>query len=319
MSSRTTHLDWFHGLPVFTFPYEGDGPREALPSPESVAWRFGWPDGVSDIAFEQQWQRFVDSVPLHKVRAMVIGPWWAEYEDVGIDTVIELLCAERHRLTGLRALFLGDVLSEEFEISWIKLGDLTPLLKAFPLLEKLGVRGGERLVLEPTHHTALRELRFESGGLPAAPVRALGACEFPALDHLELWLGTSWYGGDSTIEDIAPLLAPGWRMPSLRHLGLQNSDIQDEIAVSIAGAPVVPQLDSLALSMGALSDEGGAALLEGQPLTHLHTLDLHHHFLSAAMTQRLRFALEPHGVRLDLRRGLAASARSEARYVAVGE
>ncbi|WP_409061433.1 STM4015 family protein [Streptomyces sp. SYP-A7185] len=319
MGYRTAHLDWFHGLPVFAFPCEGDGPREALPSPESVAWRFGRTDGDGDITFEQQWQRFLDSVPLHKVRAMVIGRWWQEYEDVGIDAVIESLCAARDRLTGLRALFLADVLSEEFEISWIRLGDLTPLLKAFPLLEKLGVRGGEGLVLEPVHHMALRELRFESGGLPAAPVRALGACEFPALDHLELWLGTSWYGGDTAIEDIAPLLAPGVRMPSLRHLGLQNSDIQDEIAAAVAGASVVPQLDSLALSMGALSDDGAAALLGGQPLTHLRTLDLHHHFLSAPMTQRVRFALEPHGVRVDLRRGRAAAERSEARYVAVGE
>lgn len=319
MGYRATHLERFHGLPVFTFPFEGDGTRATLPSPESVAWRFDRGDGDSEMAFEQQWQLFLGLVPLHKVRALVIGPWWEDYDEVGIGPVVELLCAERDRLTGLRALFLADVLSEESEISWIKLGDLTPLLKAFPLLEKLGVRGGEDLVLEPVRHTALRDLRFESGGLPAAPVRALGACELPALDHLELWLGTSWYGGDATIDDVATLLSPGGRLPSLRHLGLQNSDIQDEIAAAIAGAPVVPQLDSLSLSMGALSDEGGGALLDGQPLTHLHVLDLHHHFLSAPMTQRLRFALEPHGVRLDLRRGLAASARSEARYVAVGE
>lgn len=68
----------------------------------------------------------------------------------------------------------------------------------------------------------------------------------------------------------------------------------------MAGAPVVAQLDGLSLAMGTLTDEGATALLEGQPLTHLSTLDLHHHFLTDAMVERLRTELEPAGVTVDL-------------------
>jgi hypothetical protein len=59
-------------------------------------------------------------------------------------------------------------------------------------------------------------------------------------------------------------------------------------------------LESLSLSMGVLTDAGAEALLSGQPLSHLKKLDLHHHFLGDAMMQRLREALEPAGIELDL-------------------
>nr|BFE77740.1 hypothetical protein GCM10020093_003410 [Planobispora longispora] len=145
-------------------------------------------------------------------------------------------------------------------------------------------------MLRPVRHESLRVLRFESGGLPGHVVRATGACDLPALEHLEMWLGVERYGGDATAADLEPILS-GERLPALRHLGLQDSAMQDEIAAAVATAPVVARLESLALSMGVLTDEGAEALLSGQPLTHLKRLDLHHHFLSDAMTERVRAAL----------------------------
>jgi hypothetical protein len=52
--------------------------------------------------------------------------------------------------------------------------------------------------------------------------------------------------------------------------------------------------------MGVLTDQGAAALLGGQPLTHLKRLDLHYNYLSEEMCDRLRETLEPAGVDLDL-------------------
>ncbi len=66
-----------------------------------------------------------------------------------------------------------------------------------------------------------------------------------------------------------------------------------------------------------LSDTGAAALLSGQPLTHLKRLDLHHHFVTAEMATRLREELEPAGVRVDL--SDAQTERRENRYIAVSE
>ncbi|WP_368077460.1 hypothetical protein [Actinomadura sp. WMMB 499] len=170
-------------------------------------------------------------------------------------------------------------------------------LRGVPELECLEVRGGDGLVLEPVEHESLRVLRFESGGLPAGVVRAVGASELPNLVQLDLWLGDDVYGGDAAVTDLAPLLS-GERLPSLRHLGLEDSVLQDEIAAAAAGAPVVARLETLSLAMGTLTDRGAEALLAGQPLTHLHELDLSYHYLSEPMMERLRAALP--GVEVDL-------------------
>jgi hypothetical protein len=104
--------------------------------------------------------------------------------------------------------------------------------------------------------------------------------------HLDLWLGTAQYGGDSSVADLAGIL-DGSRLPALTHLGLRNADISDDVAVALASAPVVARLKVLDLSMGTLSDRGAAALLAGQPLTHLRALNVGHHYMSEEMVARL--------------------------------
>jgi hypothetical protein len=292
------HLDELHCLPVFDFP--AAGAQGELPAAGAVAWRLSVEVYEADRpeTFEQMWQRFLETVDPAGVRALVIGQWEEAYEEDS-GRLIELITEARDRLTGLVAVFVGDMVSEECEISWIMQSDVTRLLEAFPGLEELGVRGGAQLVFPPVRHERLRTLAFETGGLPAQVVQGVVASELPALEYLELWLGVEEYGGDATVADLAPLLAGG-RFPRLRHLGLQNSELQDEIAAAVAAAPVVAQLSSLSLSMGVLSDAGAEALLSGQPLTHLEQLDLHHHFLSDPMVKRVKEALEPSGVEVDL-------------------
>ncbi|RZB16683.1 leucine-rich repeat domain-containing protein [Streptomyces sp. F001] len=316
------HFETFHGLPVFTLPEPGE---KALPAADGVAWRLDCFE-AGELPFAELWRSFTDRVPSTGVQALVIGPWWDdEYSE--LRPALELILADAGRFPALRALFLADVTGEECEISWLQLTDVTPVLEAFPLLEEFGVRGGdsqglgeEPLSLRPVRHDALRALRFESGGLPGQVVRAVGACELPALEHLELWLGVSQYGGDATVADLVPILSAG-RLPALRHLGLQDSELQDEIAAAVASAPVVAQLESLSLSMGTLTDAGAEALLGGQPLTHLKRLDLHHHFLGEAMADRLRTAFGSAGTEVDLS-GHQTPHRwrdEEWRYVAVSE
>ncbi|KUN89625.1 cytoplasmic protein [Streptomyces bungoensis] len=316
------HFDTFHGLPVHTLPEPDD---EELPAADAVAWRLDC-FAAGELPFPELWRGFTDRVPSTEVRALVVGPWWDdEYGE--LRPALELIVADAPRFPALRALFLADVTGEECEISWLQLTDVTPVLEAFPLLEEFAVRGGdsqglgeEPLSLRPVRHDALRVLRFESGGLPGQVVRAVGASELPALEHLELWLGVSRYGGDATVADLAPLLAGG-RFPALRQLGLQDSELQDEIAAAVASAPVVAQLDSLSLSMGTLTDTGAGALLAGQPLTHLKRLDLHHHFLSETMADRIRTAVGAAGTEVDLSEHQTPHRwrDEEWRYVAVSE
>src|SRR5262249_34664194 len=152
--------------------------------------------------------------------------------------VVKALIAARGRLKSLRALFLGDILEDESEISWIRHSDLTGLLEAFPKLEHFRVRGGEGLVLRAFRHDCLKSLAFEASNLRRKVVRAVGASKLPALEHLELWLGTADYGADTTPADLKGILQ-GKRLPSLRSLGLRNSEIADDVARAVARAPVM--------------------------------------------------------------------------------
>ncbi|MBD0710229.1 MULTISPECIES: STM4015 family protein [unclassified Streptomyces] len=313
------HLKEFHGLPVFDFPDEKA--RVELPAADAVAWRISAPTyGESgDEQWVPRFERFLRTVDASRVRALVVGCWEEAYETSSAG-VLTALIGGNNRLSALEAVFVGDMTFEDCEISWIVQSDVTPLLAAYPRLRRLGVRGGTDLAFPSVRHTGLEALTVETGGLPAEVVRGIVGSDLPALQDLELWLGTDEYGGDSTPEDLAPVL-DGSSFPALRRLALRNSVIQDAVAAAVAGAPVVARLDRLDLSMGVLTDEGATALLDGQPLTHLSHLDLSHHYLSDAVRLRVLAALEPHGVTVEL--GDAEKPEEDDdevfRYVAVAE
>jgi len=296
--SYVEHLKELHGLPAFDFPEPGA--RQDLPEAGAVAWRLAVDpyDEDSQEEFGDLWDGFLDTVDPAEVRAIIVGQWGEPYDNDS-SVIVERLVAARDRLTTLQAVFIGDLEVEEAEISWIEQSDVTPVLDAYPMLEEFGVRGGNCLRFPAVRHKHLRTLSFEAGGLPGEVVRGVVASELPALEYLEMWLGVEQYDGDATVDDLAPLLAGG-RFPALRHLGLRNSEIQDEIAAAVAHAPLVAQLKSLDLSLGVLTDEGVTALLDGQPLTHLTWLDLHHNFVTEPVAERLQAALEPSGVEVDL-------------------
>jgi predicted DNA-binding WGR domain protein len=193
------------------------------------------------------------------VQALVVGFCFG-YLGEGSDEVVEAIVNARDRLPGLRALFLGDITDDEFQISWINQSDLTGLLNAFPRLEHFRARGGGSLALRKFEHAHLKSLAFEASNLPRKVVLAVGASSLPVLEHLELWLGTSDYGADTTVADLKGVLA-GKGLPALRYLGLRNSEIADDVARSLAGSPVLERLRVLDLSLGTLTDRGAEALL----------------------------------------------------------
>ncbi|MGW0664714.1 STM4015 family protein [Streptodolium elevatio] len=272
-------------------------PQAPLPAAADAAWALRVPGYQAHETYEEYFTRFLETVKTEDVPAIVIGTWGEHGESSA--TAVRLLCEQAARLPALRHLYLGDISSEENEISWIQQSDITPILTAYPALETLVVQGGDGLTLDPAvGHPALRTAEFQSGGLPAAIPRAFGTGAFPSLTSLELWLGVSEYGGDATVADLAGILR-GDGLPALTRLGLMNSEIQDEIAAAVGSAPVVSRLTTLDLSMGTLGDEGAEALITGQPLTHLTHLNLRHHFIGEAMRRRLLAALPGVDVNLD--------------------
>ncbi|WP_305788654.1 STM4015 family protein [Symbioplanes lichenis] len=302
----SSHLETFAGLPIVAWDADSS-PAD----PAAVAWRLeagsDAPASELEVAFEQVLERAGPGGPV----ALVLGEWSEAFE---MAPPLDLFIRHASRLGRLRSLFIGEMTFEECEISWINQGDYGPLLAAFPELERLWIRGSQGLVLEPQRHERLKELVLQSGGLPPAIVRAVGECDFPQLERLELWLGVENYEGGATLEDLAPILA-GRVFPALTYLGLRNAENADEIAGSLAAAPVVGRLRELDLSLGMLGDAGGEALLTGQPLDHLAALTLRHHFMSPEIAERLTQELT--GVRVDVSE--VQKEEEWGRYTAVAE
>ncbi|WP_323746423.1 STM4015 family protein [Catenulispora pinisilvae] len=313
---RYDALTSFHGLPIFPFAYSDPSDLELAAIPEDVeawAWRVG-NDSYGGVEGEVIWPLFLDGVDTTRVRALTLGAWISDVSGEGWDEYHAALLAAADRFPNLEALFISDVPSELTEVSWIEQVDPGPLLAAFPNLIEFGLRGTSRLEMEPLVHDRLRELTIQTGGLPPRVVRAVGRSKLPALTGLDLYLGTEMYEGGAGADDLADILS-GAAFPALRHLGLRNAEDTDALAALLAHAPVVAQLESLDLALGMLGDEGAAALLAGQPLTHLRRLDLHHHWIGEEMIQRLWQALP--GVEINVDEPLSDS--GEDRFIAVAE
>jgi len=302
------HIKTFAGRKVKEFP-----PQTQVKDPGSIAWRITTDMDEQEV-FLERLEELTNQPWADQVSALVIGDWGTAYDSgPPMDSLVRSIA----KLPSLEAFFLAELTFEECEISWINHTDITPLLEACPRLTTLTVRGAQGLSLKSVRHESLRSLTFQSGGLPADVVRSVGDCELPNLEHLELWLGTDNYGGDATAEDLAQILAGG-RLPALKTLGLRDAEVADMVAVALANAPIVARLEGLDLSLGMLSDAGATALLTGQPLTHLRKLDLHHHYLSEPVMDRIRAELIEAGVEVDLS-DAGDPDEEDDRYVAVAE
>jgi hypothetical protein len=226
-----------------------------------------------------------------QLQALVIGAWNGDDSSYSSAEIVKELVKRRNKLAGLKALFLGDIIYEENEISWIEQSDVSPLLDAYPKLELLRVRGGNSLKFSAAKHESLQQLIVEAGGLHRSVIREICRCELPNLRHLELWLGVENYGWDGDVEDLQPILA-GKHFPKLNYLGLRNSEIVDEIAPVVVNAPILTQLDVLDLSNGTLTDVGAQALLNLPANLPLKELNLSHHYMTEPMVDRLQKQLK---------------------------
>jgi hypothetical protein len=226
------HITEFAGKPVVG--WEPGGP---LDDPADVAYRISvsWDESEAGRRWTDKFARFLDDPASGRATAIIVGPW----EQVGVgdeptaDRIVAALASARDRLPALTALFVGEIISEESEISWIEQTDVSPLFNAYPRLEHFAVRGGNNLRLGAPRHDHLKVLVVEAGGLPRQVVHEVAAAQLPELRHLELWLGTEHYGADTTMDDLAPILS-GNLFPKLEYLGLRDSEMADEVAATVA-------------------------------------------------------------------------------------
>lgn len=302
----STHLTRFAGKPVFDFEAGStfENPAGHIPR---LRVEFESEGSAVDL-----FRELLESDDSEQLTGVVFGVWSGEvFEDTPAE-IVEALVAAAGRLPQLRALFIGDMISEENEISWIHQCDLSALWDAFPRLEVLGIRGTEGLSLGNMRLNHLRELTIQCGGLPKSVLAELAQAGLPDLERLELFLGTNGYGWDGTVEDLQPLLS-GEKFPKLKHLGLCDSEIADEVAAAVVKSPLIKRIESLDLSLGTLGEEGAAHLLASDDVKRLKKLDLHYHYMSDATAKKVA-ALGPE---VDV-----SNAQTESqygRYVSVGE
>lgn len=266
-------------------------PNQPLPDPTTQAigleTRYDWemyenkrfPEYLDQFfALPIEWLAQIDTLILNGLEMMI--------ED-GFDKAADIIAANKEKLPNLKHLYIGNVSGDEYEISWIGSTHISSLLNAFPQLETLKLRGnGAKFSTDS--HTYLKTLIIESGGIRRETATELMQCHFPALEHLELWLGDENYGNGISVAEFEPLLS-GTKFPNLKYLGLRNNDQANEYAKAIATAPIVKQLKVLDLSLGTLRDEGGKALLEAKNnISHLELLDLHFHYLSDEVIEEFK-------------------------------
>ncbi len=282
------HSETFMGLKVAPYDPEEGGLKDAA----RRAWRVGLEEGEID-AWLELWSQFVADPNAGKVKAVVVGTW-AEpgtSMDPGSPEAVRLIqaiCEAKGALTSLAALFLCDIHADEQEVSWQNLADVSPLLQAYPNLQHLRVRGAaSQPGMGQLRSERLRSLQLEGSNHPQAVVEQVAAGDLPALEHLEVWLGPDEYAGAKDLSALTPVLS-GKLFPSLRYLGLRDSDVADEVARAAAQAPLLDRLEVLDLSLGNLGDEGAEALLASPAVARLKKLDLRHHYVSDELIKKLR-------------------------------
>ncbi len=205
------------------------------------------------------------------LHSLTIGLYVADSSN-GYSGIAERL---KGKLPMLRHLFVGDfVYPDETEMSWSEMEPIDGFLNAFPHLHSLRVRSGNMSVKGSLDHAELRSLIIESGGVGAAITKKVGSAKLPKLENLELWTGQEDYGGYGPLSDYAPLLA-GETCPNLKHLRFKNAEQADDFVNVLAESALLPQLETVDLSMGMFTPRGARRLIEHKAkYAHLTSLDV---------------------------------------------
>lgn len=237
--------------------------------------------GVEDLL-----KKILDDPDLPDLKGLVIGSWGNAWED-DCQELIDGIVKNAERFSNIESLFFGDMGYEDCEVSWIIQGDYSKLWDALPQLKEFTVKGSMDLDLGKINHENLESLTVICGGLPVSVIESVQNARLPKLKKLMLYIGSDGYGFDGDVDAIKELLAES-DFPELTYLGITNSEIQDELIEVVLNSKYMGQISTLDLSMGTLTDKGGSLLLEKIPeWKNIKKLDLHYHFLSDEMAEKL--------------------------------
>jgi uncharacterized protein (TIGR02996 family) len=317
MGARNRHDEVARLIEIYDEELWGDAMDVADGDPfEEITWTGGWEGAVGEpleatIKFTHSRFGLIDTVSVHgldpeghvaraigrllscpmgrftrlvqlEIGEPFFGEGWPTFDGV-------LAMMTRAALGGLRGLEMD---AAGYQLSWTHSGNLGPLLAKSPFLEEISLRLGEINLGPNLDLPRLRAMTLMTGGLPRKSVEAIGAASWPSLEKLVVYLGRQEYGGDATVDQLAGFLHRPDAFPKLTHLGLCNSEWQDEIVKAVVASPILPQLRSIDLSCGTLEDRELDPIFAAAPkLRHLASLDVSKSYLSASTIRALDEAL----------------------------
>ncbi|MDE7187647.1 MAG: STM4015 family protein, partial [Lachnospiraceae bacterium] len=221
-----------------------------------------------------------------ELEELIIGGWGGEYEE-SCQPLLDAIVENADRFGHIRKLFVGDMDFEVCEVSWIMQGDYSRIWKAMPQLKELTIKGSTDLTLGEIEHENLESLTIICGGLGQNVIQEIEKAKLPQLKKLLLYIGIEDYGFDGNVDTIQELLANS-DFPKLTYLGIVDSEIQDDLTEVVLKCKYIRQIETLDLSCGTLTDKGGELLLSKLPeLSNIRKLDVHHHYLSDEVMEKL--------------------------------
>ncbi|YAG13422.1 HEAT repeat domain-containing protein [Nostoc sp. DSM 114161] len=278
---------YFHLLTECKF--ENFDPAIGITDVIDTAYVLGYVE-YTPFDFSQLEALFSDS-QANKIQALVCQIWACPYRNTSADDIIKAISSASKKLTSLKTLFIGDGYDEPYRVSYVSLGDVSPVLTAYPNLEVLQVRGDDSLNFSPVQHDNLKTLIVETGqGISYQTIDQIYLLDLPNLEYLELWLGRDYdYHYEEINLGISRLmtLLENQLFPKLKYLGLKSCEYTDELTKYLVKSPLIDTLKILDLSMGTLTDKGAQVLYNCSKINQLHTLNVSMNRLSSSMIQQL--------------------------------
>lgn len=237
------------------------------------------------------------------------------YKDKNIKNIFEdcvnLLVNSSNSLPSLRALLIGDLSinwNEKYRQSRVNVSNIYPLLKAYPNLELLHIRGrmieGDILksnlqllqIRNPNDNSLvpinqslkndfLKTLIIDADGISDKNLAKLCHLNLPSLEYLEIWLNRSDLQ-EINLDSIAPVLS-GKSCPNLLYLAVRQSRNTSELAKAVVNSTIIKNLKVLELTDGNMSAGGADYLLKSSAVNRLHTLNVSGNRLNTSTIERL--------------------------------
>jgi hypothetical protein len=222
------------------------------------------------------------------------------------DTLVDA----KDKLISLKALLIGDssaTWNVKYKYSRINVCNIYPILKAYPNLEILHIRGKmvnedvlvsdnkilairnikDKSLVKPKaiKHESLRTLIIDADGITDKNLASLCNLNLPSLEYLEIWVSRNKLK-EVNIESLAPILS-GIYCKNLAYLAIRKSNNTSQLAKAIVNSPIMKNLKVLELTDGNMGSGGAMAILGNSAINNLHTFNVSGNRLQTKMIQKL--------------------------------